>query len=326
MKVAFNTYPWAFCCPGGGEQQIVYYRDFLPGAGVEVIPHDIWAPRLAEVDAVHFFSVMGGSSAFCGYVKAMGKPLVVSSSLWVTPETTGLYPIDEIRHQLSLANVIVPNSHREADALSSVLGLPRERFMPVYNGVDPLFAEPVPGALFRERFGIEGDFILNVGNIEPRKNQLGLVRAAQGLDLPVILVGHVREQAYFDQVMEEAQGRARYVGALAHEDPALRSAYAACSVFVLPSTLETPGLAALEAAATGARLVVTAEGSTEEYFGDMVHYVDHTAPDDIRAKIQAALAAPVAPALREQVLTRFLWPQVVKELRAVYAAAIGGTP
>ena len=59
---------------------------------------------------------------------------------------------------------------------------------------------------------------------------------------------------------------------------------------------------------------------------DMVHYVDHTAPDDIRAKIQAALAAPVAPALRERVLTRFLWPQVVKELRAVYAAAIGGTP
>lgn len=289
-----------------------------------MISYDVWAPRLSDADVVHFFSVLGGSTPFCAYVKGVGKPLVVTSSLWVTPETTGLYPMAEIRAQLSLADIIVPNSLKEADALADVLDLPRERFMPVYNGVEPLFAEPVPTPLFRERFNISGEFILNVGNIEPRKNQLGLVRAAQGLDLPVILVGHMRDPVYFDQVMAEAAGRARYIGALAHDDPALRSAYAACSAFVLPSTLETPGLAALEAAAAGARLVVTSEGSTEEYFGALAHYVDHTSPADIRTKIQAALAAPTSSALRDRVLTRFLWPQVVKDLRDVYAAAVRG--
>ena len=39
-----------------------------------------------------------------------------------------------------------------------------------------------------------------------------------------------------------------------HRDPLLALAYSACSVFALPSTLETPGLAALEAAAAGAPL------------------------------------------------------------------------
>jgi glycosyltransferase involved in cell wall biosynthesis len=249
-------------------------------------------------------------------------PLVVSSSLWITKATTDLFPIDEIRAQLALADVIVPNSALEADMLAQVLGLPRELFVPVMNGVDARFAHPPDAALFRTRFGIESPFILTVGNIEARKNQLNLVRALSADGLPLVIVGEVREPRYAEQVFAEAQSRVRFLGPIRHDDPLLASAYAACSAFVLPSTLETPGLAALEAAAAGAPIVITSSGSTREYFCDMVHYVDPADPSEIRRKIDLALAAGSNPRLKTLITTRFTWPAVTAALPEVYATAV----
>jgi glycosyltransferase involved in cell wall biosynthesis len=319
VRVLFNTYPWAFATPGGGEIQLLKYAEHLPAHGVEVVWHDIWEPELDTVDAVHFFSCIGGSANFCGYVKARGLPLIITSTLWITEATVDRYPIDEIRTQLSYADVIVPNSAIEADTLAEVLGLPRERFKPVMNAADAKFARPADPALFRAKFEIDGPFVLCVGNIEPRKNQLGLVRALAASRLPLILAGEVRDRPYADQVLAEGGSRLRHVGRIGHDDPLLASAYAACSVFALPSTLETPGLAALEAAAAGAAIVITHEGSTREYFGDLVHYVDPADPSDIRRKLELALTTGPNPALKAHVTSRFTWPAAAAALAAIYA-------
>lgn len=322
-RVLFNTYPWAFDCPGGGEMQLMNYASHLPAAGVQVDLLDPWRPQFAQADVVHYFSLMGGSSAFCHFARRVrGLPLVITSSLWVNEENFHTYPIDEIRYQLSLATLVVTNSDMESDRLSSAFGLPRELFRAVYNGVDASFLTPADPALFRSHFRIDGPFVLCVGNIEARKNQLGLVRAMRGHDLPLLLIGQAREQGYFDEVMAEGGDNVRYLGRLDHDSPLLRSAYAACSVFVLPSTLETPGLAALEAAAQGARVAVTAEGSTREYFADLVTYVDHRDPALIRAAIDAELAANRDDALRQRIAERFTWDRIAGDLAAVYREAI----
>jgi glycosyltransferase involved in cell wall biosynthesis len=322
VRVLFSTYPWAFETPGGGEIQLQKYAEHLPAHGVDVHLHDPWRANLADVSVVHFFSCIGGSVHFCNYVRRRRVPLVISSSLWITPETIDLYPVDEIRTQLSLADVIVTNSNTESDLLANVLGLPRERFMTVMNGFEARFAQAVDPRLFRAAFGIDGPFVLNVGNIEPRKGQLGLVRALAGHALPLVLVGHQRDEAYGAQVIAEGGRRLHYLGPLDNANPQLASAFAACSVFVLPSTLETPGLAALEAAAVGAPVVVTSEGSTRDYFGCYVQYVDHRDPDDIRRGIDQALAEGRNPALKSHVTTRFEWSVVTERLLEVYKAAM----
>ncbi len=142
MRVLFSTYPWAFETPGGGEIQLRKYAEHLPAYGVEAQLHDIWRANLADASLVHFFSCIGGSVHFCNYVRQRGLPLVISSSLWIRPETAHLYPIDEIRSQLALADVVVTNSDAESHSLAEVLDLPRDRFMTVMNGFDPRFAEP----------------------------------------------------------------------------------------------------------------------------------------------------------------------------------------
>jgi glycosyltransferase involved in cell wall biosynthesis len=321
VRVLFSTYPWAFETPGGGEIQLQKYAEYLPCHGIDVQLHDTWRANFAGISLVHFFSCIGGSVHFCNYVRQRGLPLVISSSLWITPDTAHRYPVDEIRAQLALADVVVTNSETESDLLAEVLALPRERFMAVMNGFDPHFAEPQDPQLFRMAFGIEEKFILNVGNIEPRKNQLELVRALRGHPLPLVLLGHKRDEAYAAQVLAEGGSKVRYIGPLDHADPRLASALGACSVFVLPSTLETPGLAALEAAAAGAPVVVTSEGSTRDYFGTHARYVDHRDSHDIRRGIDQALSGVSGPGLQAHVVPRFSWPTVTERLVEAYGVA-----
>src|SRR5262245_44858522 len=310
MQILFNTYPWAFAIPGGGEIQLLKYAEYLPSHGIEVIRYDLWNPAFEKPDAVHFFSCVGGSIHFCNYVRSRGLPLVINSSLWVTEDTISLYPIDDIRAQLALADVIVPNSTIEADMLSRVLGLPREKFMPVMNGFDVHFAEQHDPQLFRRKFDIEGPFVLNVANIEPRKNQLNLVRAMRQHPVALVIIGHIRDADYARKVLNEGGRGLHYLGPLKHEDPLRSSAYAASSAFVLPSRFETPGLSALEAAAAGVPVVVTGEGSTREYFASFAHYVNHADPDDILRGIDAALSSGPDPRLKSHVSENFTWPRV----------------
>jgi glycosyltransferase involved in cell wall biosynthesis len=321
MKVLFATYPMAFHTPGGGEVQLLAYKKHLPAYGVDISFFDPWKPDFLGHDVVHFFSCVGGSSHFCTFVKRLGMPLVISSSLWITEETKHLYPVDEIRLQLSLADRVITNSNIECNTLARVLDLPREKFVTVYNGVEPIFFEPVSPKSFRDQFGINERFILNVGNIEPRKNQLKLVQVMKALpDLKLVLIGHARDPDYTAEVLAIGGEQVRYIGPLPHESELLRSAYAACEVFCLPSALETPGLAALEAHAAGCSIVVTKVGSTQEYFRDSVVYVDPEYTEEILVALQQALKTnKESQLLKLQNRTdRFFWHTMVSPLVNTY--------
>lgn len=324
MKVLFATYPMAFHTPGGGEIQLLAYQKHLPAYGIDVSLFDPWDPRFLDHDVVHFFSCMGGSVHFCRFVKQLGLPLVVSSSLWITHETKHLYPIDEIRSQLDLADRVVANSDIECDTLSEVLDIPRGKFSTVYNGVEDIFFQTVDPELFRKHFGIEGQFILNVGNIEPRKNQLRLAEAMKSFpDIKLILIGYPRNPEYLQQIMSMGGTQVIYLGPIPHDSLLLRSAYRGCELFVLPSTLETPGLAALEAAAQGASLVITSEGSCAEYFGGSAIYVDPLSSESIKQGIRKAF--DVTPAMAKQkIRDKFAWANGVQYLAETYQAVMAG--
>ncbi len=320
MKVLFATYPMAFHTPGGGEVQLLAYKKHLPAFGIDVSLFDPWNPRFLEHDIVHFYSCVGGSSHFCAFVKQLGLPLVVSSSLWITEQTKDQYPLSEIRAQLSLADRVITNSNMECETLAKVLELPREKFVTVYNGVEEDFFLPADPNLFRDQFGIKGRFVLNVGNIEPRKNQLRLAEAMKAFPyVQLILIGHARTPEYLQQVLQTGGKQVSYLGPLDHNSPLLRSAYSACDVFALPSTLETPGLAALEAGAQGASLVLTSEGSATEYFEKNAIFIDPLSSESIRQGIDRVLTED--PGARNHNLAKkFAWSNTVRNLVDTYQA------
>jgi glycosyltransferase involved in cell wall biosynthesis len=323
MRILYNTYPMAFHTPGGGEIQLKAYRHYLTQRGVQVDLLDLWNPDFLSYDVVHYFSVVGGSEHFCDFVKKLKIPLFVTSSLWISEETKDLYPCQQIKHQLSLADRIITNSNLESHQLSRVFDLPIEKFSVVYNGVDSIFFEPASPDIFRRHFHIDDPFVLNVGNIEPRKNQLRLLHALKKYpDLKLVSIGHIRDEAYGKQCRDVGKSQFVFLGPLDHWDPLLRSAYAACELFALPSTLETPGLAALEAAAQGAKIVVTAVGSAREYFDDLAWYVmDPEEVDEMVEKLAQALLCKnlrLSQRLRQRIKQQFSWDHTLQALYRNY--------
>jgi glycosyltransferase involved in cell wall biosynthesis len=322
MRVLFNTYPAAFDCPGGGEIQLLECKGALERLGVEVLLYDQWNPQFEGVDAVHYFSVQGGSTNFCEFVKRKGLPLLISPILWPTNENICAYPMEEIQSLLNLCDVVLPNSAAERDQLRAFFDLNHQKCVVVPNGVGDSFTSLGQSDLFREHIHLEGPFLLNAANIEPRKNQLTLIQAVRGMALPLVLLGRVRDAAYFDECMRIGSDFVAYEGFLPHGGELLKSAYCASEVFVLPSLLETPGLAALEAATQKARLVVTSVGSTREYFQGLVTYVNPADPAEIRGGIEAALVLKSDGSLRRHVLENFTWNHAALSLVQGYKRAI----
>ncbi len=95
-----------------------------------------------------------------------------------------------------------------------------------------------------------------------------------------------------------------------------------------PSWLESPGLSSLEAAATGARIVVGDRGTEREYFGSDVDYADPADPASIRAAVLRALER--GPRDRGDALERRLgartWQRCAEATLEAYARAVAAAP
>jgi glycosyltransferase involved in cell wall biosynthesis len=159
----------------------------------------------------------------------------------------------------------------------------RNSILKVYPGLDegkvvvvPLAAAPefrpisrdAAVASVRERYAIAGPFLLSVGDIQPRKNHIGLirafarmVRAYPQLKQKLVMVG--KSTWFSDKVRDAARAsgvdeRIQFLGFVPDAD--LLQLYNACDCFVFPSFYEGFGLPALEAMACG-RAVVCSDAS-----------------------------------------------------------------
>ncbi len=340
LRVAFYVYPTAFQSPGGGEIQLLKTREYLEKLGVEVKLLDPWRDKLKDFDILHTFGSVKDSLSMIRAAKAAGIKTVLSticwyswlSAWWTYPDFQGrltatmrhlakvLMPRfpSERKEMMDLSDLLVPNSKTEAVQLERFFAQSSGKIKIIPNGVDRSFSDAKPD-LFVKQYGLK-DFVLCVGRIEPRKNQLGMIRALKGTGIPFVLIGepvpHYRE--YGEACRREADANVHFIGALGHGDPLLKSAYAACKTFLLASWLETPGLAALEAALAGARIVITNQGATREYFGDLAAYVVPHIPASIRFSVLNMQRLPPDSQLREHVLKHYTWERVAEKTLDAY--------
>jgi len=212
------------------------------------------------------------------------------------------------------ADAVLPASEVEAYLYGERLRAPRVPFVVAPLGVDDdAFAFERP----HERAGV-----LCVGRVEPKKNQAALLYALREVDVDVTIVGNAYDARYLALCRRWAGPRTRFVDHLAHDQVVQMMARAA--VHAHPSWLESPGLSSLEAAATGARVVVGDRGCEREYFGPDVDYADPADPATIRAAVLRALER--GPRDRGDALERrlggYTWRRTGQATLEAYARAL----
>lgn len=349
---------------GGDLLQLMATVDGLGAEGVDAIAATIdEAP--SRVDVVHLYNLQRPAALVSDLRVARRRwpnASVVVSPVWWPWRFRGMVGTGEravgvravkqaakqtawwpfVRRLLASADLVLPNSDAEILALKQTYRLrthPNDdrRWAVIPNGIHldrwPVArASPEVRAETLSGVGIDpaaAPIVACVARIEPVKNQLALLRSFERLPrAALLLIGPSGDDAYTSSVKAMAassglRGRVAFLGRREHGEVA--RLLAAVDVHVLASFRETPGLATLEAAATGCAVVVSAEGSALEYLGGTAHVADPTDAVSIADAITAATADPRQPAARHRV-ERFDWSASVGALRQAYARLPGFAP
>ena len=218
-------------------------------------------------------------------------------------------------------------------------GVPADQVVCIPNAAGPA-AQPIEEDAAREELIALGldpgrPYVLSVGNLQPRKNLVRLIKAfraalAGGVDIDLVVVGAERYRA--SEVLEavgEASKRIRFTGYVS--DRQLAACYSLAEVFVMPSLFEGFGIPAIEAMAHGIPVVCSRAGALPEVCGDAAIYFD---PLDVES-IADALTRVLNDRSNREVLARkgrargaqFSWRQSAQLTLSTYrtAARIGTT-
>lgn len=146
--------------------------------------------------------------------------------------------------------------------------------------------------------GLDTEYVLCAGTIEPRKNLERLIRAWAAVDPAVrgdrvlALVGPTGWDAA--PLLEAANAHPDSVRRLGFvPDDELAALYRGCAAFAYPSLYEGFGLPVLEAMAAGAPVLTSDVSSLPEVAGDAALLVDPTSVEAIRDGLTRLLRDPV---------------------------------
>ena len=168
---------------------------------------------------------------------------------------------------------VITVSQRSQNDIVELYGVDPARVVVTPNGVDPAFH---PGDVE------ERGYVLAVGAIQPRKNQLAALAAAREVGLPLVVVGPTRDASL---AAELRRGGARLEGYVPIDR--LAELYRGAACLVQSSHYEGFGLPVLEAMASGTPVVTVPDPALVEVVGDAAVVVE---PERLSDGIRAALA------------------------------------
>jgi len=238
-----------------------------------------------------------------------------------------------VRRTIRRAARVLTGSEFSRQAIARNYGLDGENIAVIPNAAAsmfrPLAREPALAAV-RARFRIPGPFILTVGDLQPRKNHLGLIRAFTEMlrarpQLPHRLVLAGKETWFAPRIHRAAQAssaaeRIHFTGFVSDEE--LLRLYNACELFVFPSFYEGFGLPVVEAMACGRAVACSnASALVEVVDAAAILFDPHSTGEMVRAMLDLLLDAELRARMERiglQRVAHFSWHQTARKTLEVY--------
>ena len=215
------------------------------------------------------------------------------------------------------ALLIAVSESTKAD-LVSLYGVRPERIRVVPLGTSAPAVAPAPSSRLTE-LGLDGTFVLQVGRVEARKNQVAALAAVERLDGVTLAVAGPEQDGVLAAKLRESD-RARVLGRV--DQPTLELLYKRAAAVIVPSLYEGFGLPVLEAMARGKVVVAAKASSLPEVGGDAALYFHEAAdPEQLAKVLETAIGdGPLRKSLARAARARarkFTWDRCAQGVVAV---------
>lgn len=234
---------------------------------------------------------------------------VYDLSFVVVPEFVHPRNLEYLRNRvpqaIRKAKTVVTISESSRDDIVKHYGVDPEKISVIYPSIDyGKFRRSSADVVERikNKYGIDGGYLLFVGNIEPRKNIAGILEAYRNLGKglrdvnSLVLIGSsgwLNDE--ITRTIRDYQSKGyriilptSYVG-----DDDLPGLYSGANLLVFPSHYEGFGIPLLEAMACGTPILTSPNSSIPEVAADAAQYVDPRDPGEIAKGIEAVLTDEV---------------------------------
>lgn len=338
MKVGFAAPMSIAAVNGGVRAQALNTIEHLKAFGVEPVLLTPWDDiKALNLDLIHVFGASIENAGIVNQIQALGIPITLSPVFYSNRSAAVIRRAIKLEKYLSIlgsgirsdfsikadicfkSNLIFPNTTDEAELISRGFQIPYKLIEIIPNAVEEHFAHATPD-LFIEKYGIK-DFVLFAGQAAaPRKNVIKLLEVAPNIEAPVVIIGSLNNDEYGNKCrnLAEQAGNVTLIETLPHDSDLLVSAYAASNIFVLPSHYETPGIAAMEAALAGSKIVITDRGGTKDYFADEAEYINPDSAASLLNGLKNAMDSKPSETLKKHILDNFTWHKVAEKTANQY--------
>lgn len=240
------------------------------------------------------------------------------------------------RHSCRIADAVVAISEQTKRDLIEYLHVPESKIKVIYQSCDPMFWNAIPDSdieYVRKTYNLPEKYIICVGSIEERKNQVAVVKAMTELpdDVHLVIVGknHGGYQGTLTSAIRSHNltQRVHILKDADFEDfPAL---YAGAVASAYMSFFEGFGIPILEAMCSGTPVVTSNVSSMPEAGGDAVLYADPKNPSEIAAQLKRIIEDPT---LRQQLVEKgkvqcqnFSQHKIIGDLYQLYTSLVPET-
>jgi len=184
---------------------------------------------------------------------------------------------EKVKYSCRVADTIIAISEQTKRDIIEFFGADENKIKVVYQGCNNIFREPIneDDEKKLKEFGLPGEYLADVGAIEPRKNLGTLIEAvkASGTGLPIVAVGGASRYA------EEMKEKARQMNVqlvMLHNFPfkLLPALYKNAIMSAYPSIFEGFGIPILEAMCVGTPVLTSTGSCFGETGGDAALYAN----------------------------------------------------